>query len=88
MDAGLASHIPVVRASPRAMRVQIRSRRICRHPCRNNGGFKSGLKQLANQVVISLWVISNIFDSSGFGLYFLNVRFLHVFLALPQRQAK
>ena len=36
---GLAHHIHVVRASPRASRVQIRSRRICRHPCRNDGFF-------------------------------------------------
>ena len=37
LDARLAHHIPVVRGAPRAMRVQIRSRRICRHPCRNDG---------------------------------------------------
>ena len=36
LDAGLAHHIPVVRASPRTPCVQIRSRRICRHPCRND----------------------------------------------------
>ena len=36
LGAGLAHHIPVVRASPRTPCVQIRSRRICRHPCRND----------------------------------------------------
>jgi len=37
LDAGLAHHIPVVWASPSTSFVQIRSRRICRHPCRNDG---------------------------------------------------